>query len=84
METISTQEAMAWIIYTVKAYDRMRRETLQSVLGVHNSGTRGALICTAAEQTGKMNGYKESLAILMQAGLVPDDLTEDAEEVMKL
>lgn len=84
METMSTSEAVAWIIAAAKETDRLRRETLRSIIGVYNPGMRGALICTAAEQAGALNGYKGSLEFLLQAGLVPDDLKKDAAEVMKL
>lgn len=43
-----------------------------------------AWIIAAAEQAGLLGGYKDSLQFLMKAGLVPDDLKEEAEEVMKL
>ena len=76
METMSTSEAVAWIIAAAKENARLYHDTLHSM--------RGALICTAAEQAGLLGGYKDSLQFLMKAGLVPDDMKEEAEEVMKL
>lgn len=84
METMSTHEAVAWIIAAAKENARLYHDTLHSIVGVYNAGTRGALICAAAEQAGLLGGYKDSLQFLMKAGLVPDDLKEEAEEVMKL
>ena len=84
METMSTSEAVAWIIAAAKENARLYHDTLHGIVGVYNPGMRGALICTAAEQAGLLHGYKDSLQFLMKAGLVPDDLKEEAEEVMKL
>lgn len=84
METMSTSEAVAWIIAAAKENARLYHDTLHSIVGVYNAGMRGALICTAAEQAGLLHGYKDSLQFLMKAGLVPDDLKDEAEEVMKL
>lgn len=76
--------AIAWIIAAAKETDRQRRETLRSINGVYNPGIRGALICTAAEQAGRLYGYKDALSLLNKAGLVPEDLWQEAQGVLKV
>jgi len=51
--------------------------------GVHNPGTRGMLICQAAELAGRLHAYRESLHHMMQAGMIPADLLDDVKEVLK-
>ena len=56
---------------------------LRSTNGVHNPGTRGMLICQAAELAGRLHAYRESLHHMMQAGMIPADLLDDVKEVLK-
>lgn len=51
--------------------------------GVHNPGTRGMLICQAAELAGRLHAYRESLHYMMRAGMIPADLLDDVKEVLK-
>lgn len=76
--------AVAWIIAAAKETDRQRRKTLRSINGVYNPGIRGALICTAAEQAGQLYGYKDALSLLNKAGLVPEDLWQEVQGVLKV
>ena len=56
---------------------------LRSTNGVHNPGTRGMLICQAAELAGRLHAYRESLHYMMRAGMIPADLLDDVKEVLK-
>lgn len=76
--------AVAWIIAEAKETDRQRRKTLRSINGVYNPGIRGALICTAAEQAGRLYGYKDALSLLNKAGLIPEDLWQEVQGVLKV
>ena len=58
METMSTHEAVAWIIAAAKENARLYHDTLHSIVGVYNAGMRGALICTAANRPGCWAGTR--------------------------
>ncbi len=84
MDTPMTpREAVTWLIEQAGTARETYRCTLRSTNGVHNPGARGMLICQAAELAGRTHAYRESLHHMMQAGMIPADLLDDAKEVLK-
>lgn len=53
---------------------RLYRKTLHETNGVHNAGTRGALICRAAELAGMVQAYRECLLLMQRGGMIPPEL----------
>ena len=76
---MTPREAVAWLVENTAADCTI----LRSTNGVHNPGTRGMLICQAAELAGRLHAYRESLHHMMQAGMIPADLLDDVKEVLK-
>ena len=53
---------------------RLYRKTLHETNGVRNAGTRGALICRAAELAGMVQAYRECLLLMQRGGMIPPEL----------
>ena len=83
MEKISQREAVVWVIEGVRQNEKTFHTVLHNTNGVHNPGARGSLICQAAELAGMIAAYKDTLQHLLQAGMVPADLLDDAWEAAK-
>lgn len=75
---MTPREAVAWLLENTAATRKTYCTILRSTNGVHNPGTRGMLICQAAELAGRLHAYRESLHHMMQAGMIPADLLDDA------
>ena len=73
---MTPREAVAWLLENTAATRKTYCIILRSTNGVHNPGTRGMLICQAAELAGRLHAYRESLHHMMQAGMIPADLLE--------
>lgn len=71
---MTPREAVAWLLENTAATRKTYCIILRSTNGVHNPGTRGMLICQAAELAGRLHAYRESLHHMMQAGMIPADL----------
>lgn len=41
---------------------------------MRNAGTRGALICRAAELAGMVQAYRECLLLMQRGGMIPPEL----------
>lgn len=80
---MTPREAVAWLVENTAATRKTYCIILRSTNGVHNPGTRGMLICQAAELAGRLHAYRESLHHMMQAGMIPADLLDDVKEVLK-
>lgn len=80
---MTPREAVAWLLENTAATRKTYCIILRSTNGVHNPGTRGMLICQAAELAGRLHAYRESLHHMMQAGMIPADLLDDVKEVLK-
>lgn len=80
---MTPREAVAWLVENTAADRKTYCTILRSTNGVHNPGTRGMLICQAAELAGCLHAYRESLHHMMQAGMIPADLLDDVKEVLK-
>lgn len=74
---MTPREAVAWLVENTAATRKTYCIILRSTNGVHNPGTRGMLICQAAELAGRLHAYRESLHHMMQAGMIPADLLDD-------
>ncbi len=66
---MTPREAVAWLLENTAATRKTYCIILRSTNGVHNPGTRGMLICQAAELAGRLHAYRESLHHMMQAGM---------------
>lgn len=75
-------EAVKEIIAGAVKNETLYKKTLRSTIGVHNPGTRGALVCQAAEQSGRMQGYINSLCLLAKGGLIPEEITPSVLELL--
>lgn len=73
---MTPREAVAWLVENTAATRKTYCIILRSTNGVHNPGTRGMLICQAAELAGRLHH-------MMQAGMIPADLLDDVKEVLK-
>jgi hypothetical protein len=80
---MTPREAVAWLLENTAATRKTYCIILRSTNGVHNPGTRGMLICQAAELAGRLHAYRESLHYMMRAGMIPADLLDDVKEVLK-
>ena len=80
---MTPREAVAWLIEGTAAARKTYCIILRSTNGAHNPGTRGMLICQAAELAGRLHAYRESLHYMMRAGMIPADLLDDVKEVLK-
>ena len=65
---MTPREAVAWLLENTAATRKTYCIILRSTNGVHNPGTRGMLICQAAELAGRLHAYRESLHYMMRAG----------------
>ena len=65
---MTPREAVAWLIEGTTAARKTYCIILRSTNGVHNPGTRGMLICQAAELAGRPHAYRESLQLHDAAG----------------
>ncbi len=80
---MTPREAVAWLLENTAATRKTYCIILRSTNGVHNPGTRGMMICQAAELAGRLHAYRESLHHMMQAGMIPADLLHDDDAVFR-
>ena len=80
---MTPREAVAWLAENTDTASKTYCIILRSTNGVHNPGTRGMLICQAAELAGRLHAYRESLHHMMQAGMIPAAMPDDVQEVRK-
>lgn len=67
METMSTHEAVAWIIAAAKENARLYHDTLHSIVGVYNPGMRGGTDLHR-RRTGRAAGRVQGFAAISDEG----------------